>query len=188
MPPGSWLASSSEGREGIVAEFWNATRGLKIRDSEFAYLTEGAYGIVFADKKRGRIRKVYRHQDDVDFQHCQKVFRAETQAYAIATNAPALTELVPRYYGLVTDLTVVDGAGKDVTNEFHADLAFEAEFVDCNFQKSRVAPDEERRRIMALFRKHGIKHTFDISVCMQNNRIRKVVDFAMKKVESRAKC
>lgn len=61
---------------------------------------------------------------------------------------------------------------------------FELEFVDCHFQKAaEVATLEERDRIMRLFRKHGIKHVSDISVCIQNGRISKVIDFATREVE-----
>jgi hypothetical protein len=50
-------------------------------------------------------------------------------------------------------------AGRDVTNEVFPDLAFEAEFVDCNFQKVAVARNSERNRVVTLFGNYGIKHT-----------------------------
>jgi hypothetical protein len=79
--------------------------------------------------------------------------------------------MVPIYYGSRPGQSVVDREGRDVTNEFHRDLAFEAEFVDCNFQELRVAPPDEQSRLTQLFRRHGIAYVLDCSVCLEDDRI-----------------
>jgi hypothetical protein len=163
--------------------FQNATRGLRLEGTDFTYLTEGAYGIVFHDRNRGRIRKVYRTRWDADVDHCREVFEAETAAYQIASTTSELKDIVPAYFGIRAGLTVVGADGKDVTNEFYRDLAFEAEFVNCSFEKISASSPDEHRRVVALFRKHGIKHVIDASVCLEDGHISKVIDFATKEVE-----
>jgi hypothetical protein len=43
--------------------FWNASRGLRIEETDFTYLTEGFYGVVFINKLAGRVRKVFTLQE-----------------------------------------------------------------------------------------------------------------------------
>jgi hypothetical protein len=167
----------------LMAEFPNARRGLHIEGTDYTYLTEGAYGIVFVDRKTGRIRKVYRAHQSAKKDHSQNVFRAETEAYATASRIPGLRDLIPMYYGVSAGQKVIDKEGKDVTTEFHPDLAFEAEFIDCSFQKLPAASQEEQTRVMGLFRKYGIQHFTDVSVCMKDGSIIKVIDFAMQEIE-----
>jgi hypothetical protein len=162
----------------------NRERGLGIAGSDFTYFDEGAYAVIFVNKDRTRARKIYRLRTDADFEHCREVFLAETEAYGIASSSAELKNLVPGFFGSCENQTIIDGAGTDVTGEFYPGLTFELEFVDCHFQKAaEVATLEERDRIMRLFRKHGIKHVSDISVCIQNGRISKVIDFATREVE-----
>ncbi len=166
-----------------MAGFRNAERGLKIKGTGFSYLDEGAYSLVFVDRERRRIRKVYRNRSDADFDHVREVFEAETEAYAIASKADELKDLIPAYYGPVPGQTIIDASGNDVTGEFQAALAFEAEFVECSFRKAIAASHNERTRVEDLFRKRGIHHVTDISVSIVNGRITKVIDFAIKEVE-----
>lgn len=163
--------------------FPNAERGLKIKGTNFAYLSEGAYAVVFVDREQGRIRKVYRNRPDAEHDHSREVFAAETEAYAIAASNAELKQLTPAYFGPVSDQVVVDALDNDVTREFHPELAFEAEFLECQFEKAICAPENERERVFKLFRDHGIAHMSDVSVCLQNAQITKVVDFAIKEIE-----
>jgi hypothetical protein len=167
-----------------MAEFANARRGLRVEGSNFNYYTEGAYGIIFRDRNAGRIRKVYRARPDTSKAHCQDVFKAEITAYEIASKDRELNELIPAYYGTCSGLTIVDVTGKNVTQEFYPDLAFEAEFIDCDFQKLAVATRVEQARVIKLLQTKGIRHVIDTSVCLdQNGRIRKIIDFAMQEIE-----
>jgi hypothetical protein len=167
-----------------MAEFANARRGLRIADSHFNYYTEGAYGIIFRDRDAGRICKVYRARPDLNKVHCQEVFEAEVKAYEIASEDRELRELVPAYYGTRSGLTIVDGTGTNVTQEFYSDLAFEAEFIDCDFQKLGVASRDEQARVMRLLGGKGIRHVIDTSVCLdENGQIRKIIDFALREIE-----
>jgi hypothetical protein len=163
--------------------FHNASRGLRIDGSNFIYLTEGAYGIIFVDRDQKRIRKVARRQDGRAEAHTKEVFGAETEAYKIASCCEELTALVPAYFGSIQGLKIVDGEGKDVSSEFYPDIAFEAEFVDGFFQKIATVPASESRRICDFFRKRGIFHMSDSCVCLKDAKIMKVIDFATKEFE-----
>jgi hypothetical protein len=157
-----------------MAEFPNSRRGLRVEGSNFDYYSEGAYGIIFRDRGAGRNRKVYRARPDGNKAHCQDVFEAEVKAYGIASNDHELKELTPTYYGTCPGLTIVDETGKNVTQEFYPDLAYEAEFIDCDFQKFAVATSEEQGRVRALLGRKGIRHVIDASVCLdESGRIKK---------------
>jgi len=162
--------------------FRNEARGLRFAGTDFVYLTEGAYGIIFVDRGQRRIRKVYRVRRDSDIAHCREVFTNETGAYEIASMQPELSALIPAYFGPCGVPDVVDGAGGNVSDEFHADLAFETEFVECRFVKISEAPDSESGRIRDLFGRHGIHHVIDASVCLQEGTITKMIDFATEDV------
>ena len=156
-------------------------RGLRISGTDFVYLGEGAYAIIFADRERGRIRKIYQAGHKLD--HCRGVFTAEIGAYEIASRIPEIQSLVPSYYGHCPGCVIIDAAGTDVTKEFYPDLAFEAELVECPFQKIGTAPSTEQAIIATLFRRHGIHHIKDASVCLWDGKITKVIDFATREVE-----
>jgi hypothetical protein len=166
-----------------VTGFRNAQRGLTISGTDYVYLDEGAYAVIFVDRKRGRVRKVYRNRPDAGREHCCQVFSAETEAYSVAANEPDLKNLVPGHFSKCSGQEIRDGSGNDVTKEFYPDLAFEAEFIDCTFQKVAMASEEEWKRVTALFHKHGIKHTNDMSVCITDGRITKALDFAIREIQ-----
>ena len=44
--------------------FANSTRGLRIKDSDFEYLTEGAYGVIFCDRHFSRVRKIFKRRSE----------------------------------------------------------------------------------------------------------------------------
>jgi hypothetical protein len=161
--------------------FPNTARGLRLAGTDFVYLTEGAYGTIFADRGQRRVRKVYRTRPEVDTSHCREVFNTEIQAYEIASKHSELSALVPAYFGPCDVPDVVDGANANVSNEFHSDLAFEAEFVECFLQP----PNTEQARIDALFGRYGIHYVTDASVCLEEDAIRKMIDFATKHVGTR---
>jgi len=160
--------------------FANAGRGLCIAGSDYEYLSEGAYGFVFVDRKQKRIRKVYRRTHKPE--HARNVFNAEVDALKKAAVADELTTLVPEFFGLCTDVKILDREGNDVTGEVYPDLAFEAEFLDGNFQKNAIAEEGERERVFALFRNHGINHVIDTDVTVEGGSITKVIDFAVQEI------
>ncbi|WP_097523947.1 hypothetical protein [Sinorhizobium sp. BJ1] len=160
----------------------NATRGLALAGTDFVYLDEGAYGVVFVNRDAGRIRKVYRRQQDEA--HVRAVFKAEADAYIRAASAPALLCLIPAQFQLCTLQQVIDRDGNDVSAEFSADLAFETEFVNATFHKIGNIGGDEARCIHRLFLAAGIKHTTDMSVSLTaDGRIYKVIDFAVEEHE-----
>ena len=163
--------------------FANETRKLRIKDTEFVWLDEGAYGVAFVDRARKRVRKIYRARGGAPLAHCIEVFEAETQAYAIASGSDDLKEITPAYYGRCEALTIIDGAGNDVTDEFHPGLAFEMELVEGKFVKSSAMSEIERERVTGLFWKNKIFHTIDMSVCLTDGKVTKAIDFAMKEIE-----
>lgn len=165
--------------------FANASRGLRINGTNFRYFTEGAYGAIFVDDKLRRIRKLYFHRGEDDIAHRRDVFAAEIGAYAVASKHPELSALTPSYFGVCGTQEIVDCANSDVTNEFCDGLAFEAEFVPCEFFKIGDAriPAAEYQRVTTLFRSFGIAHVTDMSVCLRHEKIHKVIDFATQEYE-----
>jgi hypothetical protein len=160
--------------------FANAARNLRIKDTEFVWLDEGAYGVLFVDRARKRVRKIYKAPGGAPLVHCSDVFEAETQAYEIASRTDDPKAITPAYFGKCGQLTIIDGDGNDLTGEFHPGLAFESEFIEGRFVKSSAANELERERINALFWKNKIFHTIDMSVCLPDGRITAAIDFAME--------
>lgn len=162
-----------------MATFANESRGLKIRGSDFVYLTEGAYSVIFVDRRQSRIRKVYRVQRGLTRSHCEEVFDSEVEAYNVAGKTLELRALVPRFYGICNTTTIVDSRDQDVSREFLGNLTFEAEFIPSEFIKIGNLECAERKRIIDLFVQHGIRHIVDSSVCVADGKIIKIVDFAV---------
>jgi hypothetical protein len=163
--------------------FPNARRGLWIKDTNFEYLTEGAYGIVFVDRTAGRIRKIYRSKHGAPASHCVETYKSEAQAFEIASADEHLRDLVPEWYGRLSAQVVVDRNGADVSREFYCDLAFEAEFIPGRFCKFGVISLEERERVGTLFIERGITYIIDTSVILEDGRVHKAIDFATKEIE-----
>jgi hypothetical protein len=159
--------------------FRNQARGLAIRGTDFRYLTEGAYSVVFSNGER--VIKLFKSDKPKD--HCTVVFGLEIAACAIAMGNRALRELVPQFYGIRGGLAVDDRDRKDVTSEFYNDLAYELEFVPGNFVKIVAAPKSEQERVVKLFQQNKINHMTDPSIILRDGRIVKVIDFAVAEVE-----
>ncbi|MVS99773.1 hypothetical protein [Devosia marina] len=158
--------------------FANDARGLILAGTDFVYLDEGAYGIIFVSRSLGRVRKVYRHS--ADERHACAVFRSEIEAYARASASTELMTLIPEGFQICSPQRVFDRYGADVSNEFLPELAFEMEFVDSRFQKIGTIAQDEAQRVHALFRSVGILHTLDMSVALaEDGCVAKVIDFAM---------
>ena len=164
--------------------FRNALRGLKIADTDFWYLSEGAYSLVFADRVRGRVLKVFRTEQDP--KHAKKVYLAELAALETASSSNDLKGLVPTYFGTRQGIKMVDRGGNDVSNEIYGDLAFEMEFINGRFEKSSFATTAERQRVHGLLIKNGIKHVEDTSVRLEEGKITKVIDFHIEHIEPQA--
>ena len=162
--------------------FANAYRGLQIAGTEFVYLSEGAYAAVFVDRAQERIRKVFRRRADLTEDHCRRVFQSEVGAYEIASKDRDLASLIPTYYGLVTKQIVVDRNGNELTSDFNKDMAFEAAFVEGEFQKISGASSDEWTRVADLFFKRRIFHLTDASISIQDGKIMKVIDFAVHEI------
>ncbi|WP_171946487.1 hypothetical protein [Hyphomicrobium sp. CS1GBMeth3] len=149
-------------------------------------MTEGAYGLIFLDRKLGRIRKVYRRRQDADQAHCSAVFESERQAFELAARVPEISALVPLYFGQSEAGRIIDRDGKDVTGEVYPCLSFEAEYLPGTFEKIGTIDASERQRVMSLFFSADIKHMTDASVRIANGVVDKVIDFAVREIELEA--
>jgi hypothetical protein len=163
-----------------VVIFANAA---SVKDTNFVYRTEGAFGLIFVDDARARVLKVFRRKSEASEEHCRLVFQAETGAYRLASNSPNLKGLVPAFHGVRPDLTVLDREGKDVSAKFIPGLAYEMDFIAGSFQKMGTVQSDEVNRIKALFRAEGIAYLTDASVVMLGGKIDKVIDFAVRDYE-----
>lgn len=162
--------------------FPNEERGLKIPGTDFVYLSEGAYGVVFIDKTACRIRKICRRRPEVD--HARAVFKAEVDAYVLAMDSPALAHLVPGGFRLCDPLRIIDREGRDVSGEFFPELAFETDFVEGKFYKIGSLGSAETWPVRQLFHNAGIRHTTDMSVVLDaDGVIVKAIDFATQEHE-----
>lgn len=162
--------------------FANARRGLTIDGTDFAYLSEGAYGLVFVNASRTRVLKVFRRKEDVA--HCREVYAVETEALVRSSSSEELRSLVPGYFGPRTDVIVTESGGKDVSEEFLPDLNYEMEYVEGHFQKIGSIDPKESDRVRALFRSVGIAHAVDASVTLDTEgKVAKVIDFSMREIE-----
>lgn len=168
--------------ERMIAEATtpNAKRGLRIAETDFVYLDEGAYAVVFVDHIQMRVRKVYLASHALA--HAQLVFKNERNAYAIAHSQAELRVLVPKIYEPPRSLQIVDSRFSDVTRDFYPQLAIEMDFVPGRFLKLRDYPNGEERRITDLFQRHGINYLIDSSATAENGKIATVVDFAIKDI------
>lgn len=160
---------------------FHKSRGLLVANTNFEYLDEGGQGVVFLDRARGRILKVYKAQSK--HSHYTKVFDGEVSAYRIAADSPELRELVPAFLGEQTIQKIEDKNGVDVTHEFYPDLAFETEFIPGRLERFRWAPQSERDRIVALFHSRGIRYVSSASVLVNAGRIEKLVDLNIGYIE-----
>jgi len=108
-------------------------RGLRIAGTNFEYLDRGAFGVVFADKQKMLIRKVYKWDEDEKFVH--DVFCSEVKAYTLAANSSDVATLVPGNFQLCKVQKITDINGEDITKGFFSKFAFEAEYVTGIFLK-----------------------------------------------------
>jgi hypothetical protein len=151
-----------------------------VKDTNFVYRTEGAFGLIFVDVARARVLKVFRRKHEASERHCRAVFEAETEAYRLASVSPNLKDLVPAFHGARSNVTVLDAKGKDVSAAFIPDLAYEMDFIAGSFQKIGAVQPAEADRIKTLFRAEGIAYLTDASVVLVGGKIDKVIDFAVE--------
>ncbi len=158
--------------------FANEARGLQLAGSNFVYMTEGAYGLIFVDREAGQIRKIYRRKQDE--QHVRDVFKSETEAYRLAETSPEVAALIPTGFAISSPQTMVDRDGNDVSGEIFTDLAFETEFVSGDFLKIGSIAGSEGSLVRDAFKVAGILHTSDMSVVLnEHGKIVKAIDFAV---------
>lgn len=156
----------------------NAKRGLRIADTNYVYLDEGAYGAIFVDKIAKRVRKVYWKKTPRD-QACPE-FESENDAYSKACATMELEALVPQLHGKPETFAVIDGDGTNVSNEFYLDFTLELDFIEGEFRKIGEAGADERKRIMDLFMANGVHYVSDASAIIEDGKIVKVIDFGIK--------
>ena len=156
--------------------------GSRLEDPSYTYLSEGAYGVVFVNKTAGRIRKVAYRKQGADDAHCREVFDAEIKALKTAENSEILRTFVAAPIHAISGVSVVDRTGRNISDQFYEDLAFEAAFIPGQFVKIGTIGEPERSRVINLFNSAGIAHVCDASVIFEG-QIKKVIDFALKEIE-----
>ena len=134
------------------------------------------------DKTAGRIRKVAYRKYGVSDAHCREVFESEIKALKIAESSEALQRFVAAPIHAICGIKVIDGTGRDISDQFYDDLAFEAAFIPGQFLKIGTIGEHERDRVINLFKSAGIAHVGDASVIFEG-QINKVIDFAVKEIE-----
>lgn len=155
----------------------NRDRGLTIQGTDYCYWSEGAYGIIFAEKAARSIIKVYKKELEED--HVRSVFKSEIDAYNLAAFSEKISALIPGNFQLIPPIQVTDERGRDITDEFFPDLAFQTDFVKGDFCKIGVVNSAEALRVRQLFWEAGIHHTTDMSVTIgAKDTILKAIDFA----------
>lgn len=160
----------------------NRELGIRIENTDFRYLTEGAYGLIFVDDRSRLVRKIYRNRNDANYDHCAAVFNSEILAYEIACRDENIQFLVPGHYRRLDTQAVIDKY-KTTTNLVHPDLGFEMEYIEGNFCKIAMAPEPEGASVKSLFYKAGIRHLSDMSFIMRGCKIDKVIAFAVEEIE-----
>ena len=157
-------------------------RGLTIAGTDYSYLDEGAYGVIFADRAEGKIIKIFKRK--LMEAHVRSVFRAEIDAYDLASASNEISNLIPGNFQLVTPKIIVDSHGMDVSDEFLPDLAFQTDFVEGVFYKIGVIDRAEASRVRQLFWRAGVRHTSDMSVTVgTEGSVLKAIDFATVEYE-----
>ncbi len=149
----------------------------------YTYYKEGAYGVIFVNKEKNKIIKIFYTNVDKDIKHQRNVFYSENLAYEIAMAVPSLRAVIPQYYGPCEPIMVRNADGVDVSSNYHTEYAFTAEFIKGFFQKiGSVLPNkdisEDWERLKKIFYKAKIEHLTDVSVLIQGDKIVSVVDFA----------
>lgn len=165
----------------LTMTFANSSRRLRVSGTNFEYLSEGALNLIFVDRMQKKVWKVARADRDIPRSHLEKVFQSEVKAYELATNSAELREVVPRFFGVERVPGIVDGSGRDVSIEVHADLAFQIEYIDGEFQK--ISMHRDYIKLAEAFRSVGIHYTIDASACFSGDRVSKVIDFATEEFE-----
>lgn len=159
--------------------------GSWLADGGFVYLAEGAYGAVFVDRGRNRIRKVLYRKLGTDEAHCREVFKAELDALQIAKDRKELASLIAAPVTEIAGVRVLAADANDISSDFYTDLAFEAEFIDGAFVKIGAALASNDEFVRNQFRAAGIMHLMDASVIVHQGKIQKIIDIATYEVELR---
>lgn len=139
----------------------------------------GAYGMIFFTTGCRAIKVFKRNGHPRD--HAVQVFKSEVDAYEIAKNVPELKHLIPEFFGVSSIDRIEDESGKDISDEFHLDLAYEMEKIDGQFVKANLGKYAELGEIERLFHLNGIRHTSDIDVLQEKGAIKRIIDFATEK-------
>lgn len=152
-----------------------------IAGTNFRYFDQGGNAVIFVDAEAGRAIKVFKtkgwHRSFI-----APTFLYEERAYQLAHRHPALSRLVPGFYGRPEMTKILDRDGADLTGQFFPNFSYEIDFVPgAEFKKWLETPVEARRELESLFMEVGIKHYTDSSVTQIPTTM--VVDFAVKPPE-----
>jgi len=144
---------------------------------------EGAYAYVFFSPP-GRATKIFKRRQPSESGHVREVFESEVSAYEIASSVPALQRLTPAYYGKVAVRDVLDGQGRSIANLLFLDYAYQMDFVSGPFHKIGCMLPACYETLEGSFRTHGIFHTKDASVVLdETSNVLCVIDFAVREYE-----
>lgn len=158
--------------------------GSQLANTKFVYLAEGAYGAVFVDRERNRVRKIAYRKQNFDEVHCREIFKAELDALRIAESREELVSLIAAPVDQLEGVVILGSDARDISMKFYTDLVFEAEFIEGIFVKIGATFASNRELIKRKFRAAGIKHLADASVVVDQGKIQKVIDIATHEIEA----
>ncbi|EPP2133006.1 hypothetical protein ACUNB3_000922 [Vibrio alginolyticus] len=142
----------------------------------------GAYGLVVFNKLDNKAIKIFRKNHTRE--QAENVFNSECRAYEKAKNNLDVQKLVPKFYGTLSISKIIDRSGKDITQDYFTDLAYEMSFESGSFHKLNTISRSEISRITTLFNIAGISYVEDASVTLDgNSNVVKVIDFAEQEFE-----
>jgi hypothetical protein len=162
--------------------FENGRRELRIPETDFVYLDEGSYGVVFVDRNAGRVRKIFLNKNSKE--HASKVFNSEARAYEVAAGVPELAQLIPGGFKRCQPQSVVNRLDEDISSEFFSDLVFEIDYIEGRFEEAGRLICEDIDRVTDLLQTAGIKHVLDMSVVLDaDDKVVCAIDFAIEEFE-----
>jgi hypothetical protein len=151
---------------------------LHIKDTNFVFLKQRAFGGIFVDYRSSRVRKVSLKNNNTQRQQWD-AFIGELEAYYIASAHNILREWIPEFYGSCVSEVVCSETYMSLTNDYHT---WSIEMALIKNLSGEVAAFEEASKgvypscIENLFKQAGIR-TNDASISRDASPV-KVIDIS----------
>ncbi|MDH2394923.1 hypothetical protein QDQ39_03805 [Providencia rettgeri] len=142
----------------------------------------GAYGFVAFVENKTKAVKIFKKNHTRE--QAKKVFESEVQAYELIQENEKLRSITPTFFGKVT-IDKEESEEDDLSLDLSLNLYFEfAYLMSCEvgtfIKLENIDDRDEYEKIITLFNEHGIKHVKDSSVILNDDKVKMVIDFAMK--------